>query len=405
MPVAEAIRPKNHLARRVIQITADANGNLPDRIELIVSRAWSSESHKGQLNITPQDLEEFKANFEAKIGTPGRSGQLAIDFKHESQDIAGCWIHAMEIVDGKLYGTQLEWTPTGKSLISGGEFKFFSPSFYPGCLGEWCDPEDWTITARNVIVGGAFTNIPWMKGLQPVRASETQEGNKEDTLYIDADAKGAKMRTLDEVRVMAAADLTDEDKTLLDQNKAKLSADERKKFGLEDAKLPVDSDESIKISADEQQVLADIKSGKKVLVDASEHNELKTTVSDLKTKVEAQQKTLESDAEAKIRTRVEACAAQGKIVADQVDKWVDRAKTDASVLDDIEKMQSNPILAAENGKDQQNKEITASAELDEKIEKLMADEKISYSAAVIKVANQNPDAVKARDAELAGAGK
>lgn len=401
MPVVEAPKNKLRPARRLVEVRADSRGNLPDRVELVVAKTWPSESNKGLLSITPNDLEEMKANFDAKIGTPGNSGQLAIDFKHEDHDIAGCWIHGMEVVGNVLYGTELEWTTTGRSLVGGGEFKFLSPSFYPACLGEWHDPEDWSISARNVVVGAAFTNIPYMKDLQPVRASnDSREGlDGRDILYIDADAKGeTRMHTFDEVRSMEPDALTDEDKKVLADNQEKLNADEKVKFGFE-------QEEDKKVQMTEQQkqdaqILADIRDGKKVLVEASEHEALKASVETLKTQVQASSDAIEATKKEKVEASVDAHIKRGAIKADQKDAWVSLIMADEKNADLLAGMTDNPVLAAEVG-EQGAADASADAQFQEKVTAMMdANKGMSYSDAVIKCAEANPDLAKQRDKEI-----
>jgi hypothetical protein len=400
MPVPEATKPKNHVMRTMVPIKADANSTLPDRIELVRAGSWPAESNKGMLWITPSDLLEMKANFDANIGTPGKSGQLAIDFKHEDYAEAGCWIHAMQVDGDVLYGTKLEWTTAGAAAIQGKMYKMFSPSFYPACLGEWCDPEDWSVSAKNVIVGGAFTNIPFFKGLQPVNASEKSEGGNGRIMYVSASAKGATMRTLEEVRVEASISNLDEaEKALLVDNLTKLNTEEKVKFGFETA--PVNADDKNREGndnmTDEQkeaaQIQADIRSGKKILVDADQAKALEG-------RVEAAEKQLAAAHESDIKAKVTAHAAAGRIKADSIDNWTKRVLDDETVLDDIAAMPVHQALVAEQGKNIDESQVTASNTFDAKIKEAMeADSNLSYGDAVKKVAASNVDLAKQHDKE------
>jgi 5-deoxy-D-glucuronate isomerase len=121
--------------------------------------------------------------------------------------------------------------PSRAAALEDGEYKCISPSFWPACLGEWYDPEDSEQTARNVLVGAGLTNIPFFKDLTAIMASRSSDndGKSKNVIYIKAD-KEQKTMTLDEVRVLDADKLNDEQKQILIAHKEELSAEERTKF-------------------------------------------------------------------------------------------------------------------------------------------------------------------------------
>jgi hypothetical protein len=342
MPLAEAQKLNIHAARTRVAVQADSSGVIPTEIEVLRAGMWPTESNKGMLYITPEDLAEYVTNFKAGVGMSEGLNQLAIDFMHEPWDQAAGWITDLKATGDVLIAT-VEWTKAGLEALEGKMFKLFSPSFYPSCLGEWCDAEDWSITAKNVLVGGALTNQPFFKSLSPIAASVDAQDHKGRTLFLEAESERSTMpKTLDEVRVMATADLTDEYKALLEQNKAKLSADEKKKFGLEDEVAPV---EATQLTADQKQVIADIASGKKVLVDASEHDALKA-------KVDAMGTQLATNREKEVKADVlEHGIKRGAIKADQAPEWEKRILADASMLQVLKDLNPNPLLASELGND------------------------------------------------------
>lgn len=408
MLTQEGQKPKMHEMRTRVFVTADNSGTLPSRIEVLRAGMWPDASNKGMLYITNEDLLEMAANAKAGMGVPGGDITigLPIDFMHEEWAEAAGWMKGFVVEDGILYADPVEWTTKGAEALRGGMFKCFSPSFYPKCLGEWCDPEDWNRTAVNVLVGGALTNIPFFKDLQPIMASRnSQEGNGRYQYFVAADSERSNMPTLEEVRVKAAADLSEEDKTLLAENKDKLNADERVKFGFETAEAPkVDAAATGAVETEEQKeaakVQASIKAGTHVLVEANAYKALEG-------KVEAMDKQLTESREEKVKASVAQAVKEGKIVADQSDDWTKRIMADATMLEVMNKLSANPLLvkaAADNNRAED--EASGTDAFDTKVKKIMADAKekgqeLSYGDAVIRAAKADPEAAKAHERTMA----
>lgn len=213
------------------------------------------------------------------------------------------------------------------------------------------------------------------------------------------------MPTLEEVRVKAAADLSEEDKTLLAENKDKLNADERVKFGFETAEAPkVDAAATGAVETEEQKeaakVQASIKAGTHVLVEANAYKALEG-------KVEAMDKQLTESREEKVKASVAQAVKEGKIVADQSDDWTKRIMADATMLEVMNKLSANPLLvkaAADNNRAED--EASGTDAFDTKVKKIMADAKekgqeLSYGDAVIRAAKADPEAAKAHERTMA----
>ncbi|HEY0109548.1 MAG TPA: hypothetical protein VGB67_07975, partial [Fibrella sp.] len=123
----------------------------------------------------------------------------------------------------------------------------------------------------------------------------------------------------------------------------------------------------------------------KKAVEASE--EAKT---ELQKQVDANSEQLANIAKADLKTKVEAHAARGAIKGDAVEKWVNRASVDASVLEDLNDLPSNTEIGKEYGKENAQ-EVEATDSFDKKVREVMASEKINYSEATIKVAQEDPE--------------
>lgn len=417
---------------------ADSSATVPTRIELIKAGTWPATSVKGPLTIMPSDLMEMKQNFDAGIGVPGGLGKLPIDYSHEEWAKAAGWIASLELGED-AEGTptlfaNVEWTGPGEQALKDGEYKCISPSFWPACLGEWYDPEDSEQTARNVLVGAGLTNIPFFKDLTAIMASRSSDsdGKSKNVIYIKADKE--KTMTLDEVRVLDADKLNDEQKQFLIAHKEELSADEAEKFatvltadagtgdgdgagdgtgtgdgdgtndddkGGDGAGEGVDADNKNKgagMSQEEKdaaQLQADIKAGKKVVMDASEVNAMKT-------QIEAHSSQLAGYRRAEIKASVEKHLQRGAIKADQVDKWVDRIEKDASAEELLDGLNDNPIMASELGNGVAADVANAAVQFDQKVqEKIKASEgKLGYGEAVKLVASENPQLANDRQKQL-----
>lgn len=385
-------------ARTFKPITADASGTVPERIEILKAGMWPDGSAKGHLDITIPNLVEMVSNFDRGVGMPGGAGTgLPIDYGHEEWAQAAGWMKSLELIGDTLYA-HVEWSTSGLAALQGKEYKCISPSFWPGCLGQWQDPENPDITASNVLVGAGLTNIPFFKGLTPIMAST----GSNNVMYISANNKETStVPTLDEVRIKDATSLTDEEKQVLADNKADLSADELSKFNLTEAvdkaieNKEVEKVEEVTETEEVKEavaIAASVKSGEKMVVNASEFTSLKG-------QVEASAKKLAEYELKDTAAFVTAHIARGAIKADQATEWTKRIVADNSMKDLLTSLPDNKVLAAEMGDSSTENTISAYAQLKEKAEKIVADRKVSYGDAITAARRENPELVKAADDE------
>lgn len=257
----------NNLYIRNIKIEADAQGQLPKTIQLLRAGSWNTPWH-GDFDITPEDIQQFVANYQANIGLPDDSeGKIQVNYSHRSHDKAAGWLTDLraEEVDGvlSLMG-DVEWTPAAAQALADGEYRYISPEFNPRAL-PWEDPEqEWRMVA-NVLTGAGLTNIPLFKKLKKVAASERPEPTGSSKRN-----KGDEPMTfkLEEVRQKEASAITDDERTFLESKKSELSADELTKFNLKADETPKEEEEQpepTKVEASAQSVtisaseLADLK--------------------------------------------------------------------------------------------------------------------------------------------------
>ena len=127
-------------------------GEVPEEIQVLPIGRWNHPAY-GLLEITREDIEEFKENFDK-----GLRKQIAITEGHETFDekpAIGWFKELMDRGGDGLFAT-IEWTKQGKTLLSEKAYKYFSPEFY----SEFEDPQTREIHT-NVLVGGALTNKPY----------------------------------------------------------------------------------------------------------------------------------------------------------------------------------------------------------------------------------------------------
>lgn len=136
----------------------------------------------GEFEVTPATLQDVVKNFaENKRGI-----DLAVDENHEWNHIALWWIRQVFTKDNdttKLFAT-VELTQLGAEKLSRGEYKYFSPEIIRSA-----NDDETGETIQNLLIGWAFTNRPYFKGMQSVKYNEDASNNDEDTtFYLFSDA-------------------------------------------------------------------------------------------------------------------------------------------------------------------------------------------------------------------------
>lgn len=350
-----------------IQASANDTGTLPDRVHLLRDGNFNTQKY-GEIPIAAADLYEMKFNFDRGVGMAheGETG-IPIDFAHQSNLNAAGWIRQLEVVqaeDGgtELWGTDVEWSESGKAALLGKEYKCLSSDFYPSAFGEWVDAES-GITAKNVIVGAALTNRPMFTGNHPVIASdgEAEATGVKTVIYVNATSETTKEKSmnLDQLRVKAADDLSGAEYKYVVEHQDELSADERAKFGFK-AAAEEHQDEHKEVKASE------VKGDEgKVTVEASELKATNDKLASLVKTVESLQGAQQQTEETKIREEVTKHAARGAIKADAVEPWTKMIlAADAAgreqMLDNLKSLADNPLL----GKTFGSKETEGSAAMD-----------------------------------------
>ena len=113
------------------------------------------------LEITSEMLDDFILNFEGKVyGT-----DVQVNLGHDREGEAAGWVTKL-FRDGDVLFAEVEWTPLGIEKIQAKQYRFTSSELaleYPhATTGE---------KVKNVFTGVALTNVPAIKGMQPVTLS------------------------------------------------------------------------------------------------------------------------------------------------------------------------------------------------------------------------------------------
>lgn len=372
-------------------IQASDTDVLPERVMLLRSGDFNTEKY-GSIPLEASDLTEMKENFDNGVGMAGdgKTG-IPVDFAHQSHLNAAAWIKGLEVQadDGggaELWGTDIEYSGTGRTALLNKEYKCLSSDFYPKAFGEWVDPES-GVTAQNVIVGAALTNRPMFTGNQTVLASSESEddGGVHTIININASENKEQEMNIDQLRVKGADEVTGPEQRYLQAHAAELTADEQKKFELVTASDKKETPKVIKAS----EVTG---SEGTVTVQAADLKAQNDKLSGLETTVGSLKATVEASTKEKTEGFVDEQISKGKIVAGEKPKWVKAILADDGARELLENLPENKLLGGKQGSSTQDSVKSAKEDLTDKAKELMATDttgKMGIQAAMTKV-SQDP---------------
>lgn len=138
---------------------AEGDSKISDQIQLFRTGTFYHDEY-GQFQITPEMLKKMLSNFEKGI----RGIDIAIDYKHASDDIAAAWIKSLFLSqDGNELWAEVEWTPKGSQVTQDKEFRYISPEF----TYDYEDNESLK-SFGPTLLGAGLTNRPTIKRMDPV---------------------------------------------------------------------------------------------------------------------------------------------------------------------------------------------------------------------------------------------
>lgn len=357
--LVDALKEKSWLS--AVKVELDATGVLPTRFALLHTGTWD-KSVKGDFSVDIDDLQQIKRNFDAGIGFPTEDAStgLAIDLAHDYAHEAAGWIKGLELaVDpndntkGTLYANPVEWTDVGTHAIQTGQYKCVSPMGYfgrkAGKLSMWANPTNLSEKVANVIEGAGLTNIPFLRGMAPIRADKLEEKDLQNAnamiiCVYDQQTKEESDMNLDALRVKEREALSVPELDYLTEHKSELSADELGKFKLE----ATSTEPKDQTSDEDKALLAAIKAGDKKVIEAKEEPVDKTRLDSLEA-------TAKQYREEKATAIVADHVKRGAIKHDKAEDWTKRlldavGETERKAMEEmLADLPSNDLLAKENG--------------------------------------------------------
>ena len=118
----------------------------------------------GELDFTQERLDRFVKNFNDRV----RGTDIDIDYEHkEYTSVAAGWVMACELRGDQGLWIQVRWTPAALRSLKDHEYRYFSPEF----VDEWKHPKTGEVF-KDVLLGGALTNRPFLKDIAPIPMSE-----------------------------------------------------------------------------------------------------------------------------------------------------------------------------------------------------------------------------------------
>lgn len=174
-------------------------------------------NHKrfGKIIITPKVLETIKANFDRDV----RGIQIQTNYEHGLDPTRGLkasgWFSELTVkADGTELWGKIDWTKVAAKEVEDKEWRYLSSELER----TWEHPETGKVYEW-VLTGAALTNQPFIKGMQPIAASEHQQGDDDVKLTfaeIEAQLKADHGISLSELKEKAGrVDALVSEKTVL----------------------------------------------------------------------------------------------------------------------------------------------------------------------------------------------
>lgn len=123
----------------------------------------------GEVVINEEKVAGFVKNFEGNVvGT-----DLMVDYEHRNGPEGGraaAWFSALEQRDDGMWG-QVSFVPRAAQAIKDGEYRYMSSEYFD----EYTPSKKGSKKYKDVFMGAALTNRPFMKDLNPVNLAELDD--------------------------------------------------------------------------------------------------------------------------------------------------------------------------------------------------------------------------------------
>lgn len=167
---------------------------IAERVQLLRTGIFN-HPRLGELKITRSMIENMIHNFENKV----RGVDLAIDYKHDSDDVAAGWIKSLDLAENPDDPTYVElwaevsWTPTGLKKLAEKEFRYLSADFSL----DYQDNESLEKFGPTLF-GAGLTNRPVVKRMAPAVELTELKGEKMKVEDLKKEIDDLKVKLADE---------------------------------------------------------------------------------------------------------------------------------------------------------------------------------------------------------------
>ncbi len=139
-------------------------------IQILKVGTWDHTEY-GRFTVSSATLREVVENFQKNT----RGVKIAVDENHEPDHKALAWYESLSISEnGKALYATLSLTQRGAKLLTEGAYRYFSPE-----LVFRKKDEETGQNIKNLLIGGAFTNRPFFKGMSPIMAAEVPDQSQD----------------------------------------------------------------------------------------------------------------------------------------------------------------------------------------------------------------------------------
>lgn len=293
-----------------------------------------SDARYGKFKISKQMLSEMVKNFHEGV----RGVIPALDYKHDSEDIAAGWFKNLYLEGDELWA-DIEMTPRGDKVLSDKEFGYVSADFDT----QYVDNE-FHKNYGCVLLGAGLTNRPVIKRMESViqlkeksdAVSEkisklVKEGYPQEqavAIALDMERKGK----LSEEETMKPEEQKPEEQPKEMSESEKMMADMKAKMADMEAKLA----ESEKMCADYKKQLEDMQAMKKP--EGEEMPEQEEKKPELEIELAAAKKEL-----AEAKTKIELAEKNNKFNVMLSEGKAVEAQREAFIKGDMDQFASNAV--------------------------------------------------------------
>lgn len=153
-----------------VALSEGENGSPAKKYQILKVGEFLHTATGERVKITPEHLKSIKANFDK--GTRGID--VATNYEHGRSAAHGTkasgWFSSLTIEgSGSELWAEIDWTPQASEELKSREWRYFSPEL----SFDYLDNMKGTKHGA-ALTGGALTNVPVIKGMEPLAASENQ---------------------------------------------------------------------------------------------------------------------------------------------------------------------------------------------------------------------------------------